>query len=91
MSKWDACHRKVADQPCRNCGAKPCDPAHVIARSIGGRMKADSVIPLCRRCHDLQHDHKLEILPLLRKEEELEAVDVVGLGRAYALLTRGGE
>lgn len=85
-----AIRRKVHGQPCRNCGSKQnIDPAHHIPRSLGGKNLPDSVIPLCRRCHEAQHAHRLEILPLLRRDEEIEAVRVVGIARAYAYLTRG--
>lgn len=90
-------HRKVYDEGrCRNCGSRDgLDPAHTIAKSLGGKMRYDSVIPLCRYCHDCSHgkygpEKRIEMLPLMNEAEELEAVRVVGLGRAYALLTRGG-
>jgi len=86
----NAIRRKVHGQPCRNCGSKQnIDAAHVIARSLGGRNLPQSVIPLCRDCHRLSHEHRLEILPLLRREEEVEAVEVVGIERARRYLTRG--
>lgn len=86
-----AIHRKIrAEGRCRNCGSRDqLDPAHTIPRSLGGKNLAESVIPLCRRCHDAQHRHALELLPLMRKDEQMEAVRVVGLARAYRYLTRG--
>ena len=93
MSKWTAAVKKCREEGrCRNCGSRDgLETCHVIARSIGGKMKPESVLPLCFRCHRLQHEHRLEILPLLTLDEQLEAVRVVGSARAYALLTRGGE
>lgn len=85
-----AIRRKVHGQPCRNCGSRQqIDPAHTIPRSLGGRNLPESVIPLCRRCHDAQHRHELELLPLMKRDEQMEAVRVVGIARAYAYLTRG--
>lgn len=86
----NAIHRKVHGQPCRNCGSRQnIDPAHTIPRSLGGKNLAESVISLCRRCHDAQHRGDLELLPLMTKEEQIEAVRVVGIARAYCYLTRG--
>lgn len=87
----NAARRKVHGQPCRNCGSKEnIDPAHTIPRSLGGRNLPASVIPLCRRCHDRQHTtNDFELLPLMREDEQVEAVRVVGLARAYRYLTRG--
>lgn len=85
-----AIRRKVYGQPCRNCGSRQnIDPAHTIPRSLGGKNLAESVIPLCRRCHDAQHRNELELLPLMRREEQMEAVRVVGIARAFRYLTRG--
>lgn len=85
-----AIHRKVHGQPCRNCGSRQnIDAAHVIARSLGGKNLPASVIGLCRRCHEAQHRGALELLPLMTVEEQVEAVRVVGLARAYRYLTRG--
>lgn len=87
----NAIHRKVnAEGRCRNCGSRDrLDPAHTIPRSLGGKNLAESVIPLCRRCHDAQHRNELELLGLMRPDEQMEAVRVVGIARAYAYLTRG--
>ena len=86
-----AIHRKVrAEGRCRNCGSRDrLDPAHTIPRSLGGKNLPESVIPLCRRCHDAQHRGELELLPLMRPEEHAEAARVVGIARAFRYLTRG--
>ncbi len=88
---WTEARDKVeAEGCCRACGATgELDAAHVIARSLSGArsMNADSVIPLCRSCHVAQHAHRLELLPMLSSEEQVEATRVVGLARAYRLTT----
>ena len=86
-----AIHRKVwREGRCRNCGSRDqLDPAHHIPRSLGGKNLAESVIPLCRRCHDAQHRNELELLPLMTRDEQMEAVRIVGIARAYSYLTRG--
>lgn len=86
-----AIRRKVANEGrCRNCGSRQrLDPAHTIPRSLGGGSHADSVIPLCRSCHDAQHRGEIEMLALMTTEEQVEAVRVVGIARAYRVLTRG--
>lgn len=87
-------HRKIADEGrCRSCGVPhaihPLDAAHTIPKSLGGKATYDSVIPLCRACHDAQHRREIELLPLMTREEEMEAVRAVGLARAYRYLTGG--
>lgn len=90
---WSGPLAKVeAERRCRNwreCGNRADDPAHTIPRSLGGADRYDSVIPLCRGCHDKAHDHALEVLPLMNIAEQMEAVRVVGLERAHRILTRG--
>ena len=62
-------HRQwVKTLPCVACGGMPCDPAHVrMSRAdlgkfnTGGRKPDDKyIVPLCRRCHDRQHDKEAE-------------------------------
>ena len=73
---------------CRNCGSRvDLQAAHTIPRSLGGKSHADSVIPLCATCHRLQHDRRLELLPLMNIREQIAAVNAVGLARAYRYLT----
>ena len=90
--KMKPIHQKVTDEgKCRCCGVPgeihPLDPAHTIPKSLGGKMTYDSVIPLCRACHDAQHRGDFELLPLMTREEQVEAVRAVGLARAYRYLT----
>ncbi len=84
-------HEKVlAEQRCRNCGSPyNLEAAHTIPRSLGGKLGPDSVIPLCAFCHRAQHEHRVELLPLLNRDEQVEAVRAVGLARAYRYLTGG--
>ncbi len=85
---WDEARAKVErDGGCRNCGSTPVEVAHVVPRSLGGGQSADSVIGLCRPCHEDQHAHRIELLPLLDEAEQLEAVRVLGLARAYRYTT----
>lgn len=90
-----AIHDKVRDSGrCRVCGVPDTihalDPAHVIPKSLGGRNNYESVIAMCRACHDAQHRKEFELLPHLTRAEEAEAVWAVGLGKAYRYLTNGG-
>lgn len=79
---------KVEDAECRACLARgDMDPAHTIPRSLGGGHNPDSIIPLCRSCHRAQHAGTIDLLPLMEREEEVEAVRVVGIARAYRYLT----
>jgi len=87
----NAARRKVeAEGRCRSCGSRyQLETAHTIPRSLGGKRGPDSVIPLCAACHRSQHDHKLGLLPLMTRDEQVEATRAVGLARAYRYLTRG--
>lgn len=89
-------HQKVTDEgECRSCGVPDSihglDPAHVIPKSLGGKNNYESVIPLCRACHDAQHRGEIELLPLMTRSEQVEAVRAVGLARAYRYLTNRTE
>ena len=95
MAEVSAIHDKIRDSGrCRVCGVPDTihalDPAHVIPKSLGGKNNYESVIPLCRACHDAQHRKEFELLPHLTRAEEAEAVWAVGLGKAYRYLTNGG-
>ncbi len=88
VDTWSTAREKVDAGPCRACLATGhMDPAHTIPRSLGGGQSADSVIPLCRGCHDDQHAGYIELLPLLTRDEEVEAVRVLGIARAMRYLT----
>ncbi len=88
---WTRCREKVESEGrCRACKKiGPVDPAHTISRAQGGAQEPESVIPLCRDCHRKEHAGELDLLPLLTRDEEVEAVRVVGISRAYRML--GGE
>jgi hypothetical protein len=49
----------------------------------------DSVVPLCVECHQLYDDHRLDLLPYLTRDEEIDAVRAVGIARAYKIITGG--
>lgn len=85
---WTEATRKCEEEgACRVCG--PCeilDPAHVIHRSQGGGMSPAAIVPLCREHHRAYDAGDLDLIPHLTREEQLEAVRVVGLSRAYRML-----
>jgi hypothetical protein len=58
---------KVADQPCLVCWQGPCDPAHLIPRSLAPDHGGDPirVVPLCRRHHRDYDEGGLDLLPHL--------------------------
>ena len=61
---------KVRGLPCVSCGRAgneylAIDPAHLWPRGKGGCDHPDCVIPLCRGCHRLFDEGKLELLPSL--------------------------
>lgn len=73
---------KVDGETCRRCGAPFVDPAHVVDRSLGGCDDEDCVCPLCRRCHRLYDEGRIDILPLLSLKEQAHAVAHIGIERA---------
>jgi hypothetical protein len=83
---------KVRDRACIVCDAHPCDPAHLIDRSLAPSAGDDSraVVPLCRRCHREYDDGQLDLLPHLEprwREEIAFAVEAVGLLSALRRIT----
>jgi hypothetical protein len=58
---------KVADQACIVCWKGPCDPAHVVPRSLAPDRGGDPirVVPLCRLCHTHYDQGVLDLLPHL--------------------------
>lgn len=88
---WTDAHAKVEEEGgCRlakdpvhriHC-AGPIDPAHVIDRSLGGGMEPASVVPLCRHHHSAFDAHELDLLGHLTRDEEVAAVQAVGLESA---------
>lgn len=78
--------------PCCACGAAPpSDPAHVRSRGAGGKDRGN-VVPLCRRCHDLQHQSGWQALDTAGcRWIRTQAVEdyVIGLGRGLEAAAYG--
>lgn len=91
---WTEARAKVQREGrCRHCGAGAyLEAAHVVPRSrIGaGRGAEDprNIVPLCRLCHAAQHRGELELLPLLRLDEQSYVVSLVGIAEAWRRTTR---
>lgn len=99
---WEDARVKVDEEgQCRVCKVKqsrePIEGAHTIGRQFQDHFKKDrtsimwvnpdSIVPLCRKCHSLQHARQLDILPYLTNEEQANAVLAVGIMRAFKRLT----
>jgi hypothetical protein len=87
---WSVAHAKIkAEGKCRvsHCSRPAGDAAHVIPRSLGGRQEPDSTVPLCREHHTAYDAHEFDLLPYLSKDEQAEAVRIVGIERARMILT----
>ena len=94
MRDWKAFRAKVQGEggECRRCGLIGADAAHIIPRSrIPGpeAMDARNCVPLCRHCHTAFDHGRLDLVGLLNREEQLYAVELVGLGEAHRRLARG--
>lgn len=61
----DPQREKVRDRVCVYCGERPCDPAHLVPRSLGGCDHVDCVISLCRIHHDAFDRGALDIEAVL--------------------------
>lgn len=88
---WSAARAKCDEEGrCRACGdTRGLQAAHVVPRSrvtIGGE-DARNIVPLCVVCHSAQHSGRLELLPLLHRDEEAYIVELVGLGEAFRRVT----
>lgn len=100
---WTAARAKVdAEGQCRNCGKnRGLEAAHTLAREYDRKPPAfpdgewkpylvhpDRIIPLCNYCHQtLQHGGKLDVLRLLTRDEQIQAVaDVGSIERARRFL-----
>lgn len=82
----------VRDVACIVCAQGPCDPAHLIDRSLAPSWGDDPriVVALCRRCHRLYDDHDLDLSPFLEpyyRDAVAVAVQAVGLFRALNRIT----
>lgn len=87
---WTAAYEKLEREGrCRVAGCEgwPLDPAHIAPRSLGGGQSADAILPLCREHHRAYDSHRLDLLPLLSPAEQVEAVRILGLARAYRRLS----
>ena len=86
---WTAARAKVeAEGVCRLCRrAGTLEAAHVLPRSLGGGMAEDAIVPLCPHCHRDYDAGAADLLPVLTKDEQAEAVRVVGLTRALAIIS----
>lgn len=45
--------------PCEVCGKTAADIHHALPKGRGGKDDADNLIALCRECHNLAHENKL--------------------------------
>ena len=87
---WSAAiEKRDAEGRCRVCGHPgsfewPLEAAHVVGREFDEKVSgkkvrvvdADGVIPLCRRCHQMQHQRRLSLLGSLTMRELRYAVRV---------------
>lgn len=85
---WTEARRKVeAEGRCRRCGTREqLEAAHIAPRSLGGGQSAASLVPLCSGCHRAYDSHRLDLIGYLHPDEQIEAVRVLGLARAYRRL-----
>lgn len=87
---WTAARLKIEREPCRVCLSPFVDPAHIIPRSRvkpGPGEDARNIVPLCRVCHRAYDEGRLDILPVLTREEQAYVVGLVGLTEAYRRTT----
>jgi hypothetical protein len=74
--------KRIAERSCVVCARQPCDPAHLIDRSLGGTNDERAVVPLCRDHHRAYDEERLSILEFLEprfREELAYAVENFGL------------
>lgn len=89
---WEAARAKVdAEDRCRNCGQwHSIQAAHIIPRSRvkpGPGEDPRNIVPLCGVCHHLFDAARLDILPVLTREEQAYAVELVGTVEAIQRMT----
>lgn len=89
---WAAARQKLEDEGrCRYCARiGPLDPAHIIPRSRvrpGAGEDPRNILPLCRAHHDAYDRGSLDVLPVLTREEQAYAVELVGLEEARRYVT----
>lgn len=77
--------------PCRVCENPSVELAHVTARAHDPLkpgtstryVRPASVVPLCQAHHALYDRHELNLLPYLQADEQVMAVEDLGLYAAY--------
>jgi hypothetical protein len=93
MAATDARRTAVAGRSCIVCRSnKRVDPAHLIARSLGGCGDALCVTALCRRCHRAYDRGELDLVPYLEpawRPQLAHAVGHVGLIGALRRISGG--
>jgi len=83
----------VKDRACVVCGGQPCDPAHLVDRSLASAAGDDprAVVPLCRATHHREFDDGLlDLSPYLEphwRESIAWSVEAVGLFPALRRIT----
>jgi hypothetical protein len=91
FSASPAQREKIRGEQCVFCmRIGPCDPAHVVPRSLGGCDDPLCVVPLCRNCHRAYDVGYLDLLPSLEphyREELAHAMGHVGLVGLYRRVT----
>lgn len=89
MRDWTQARIKVnSEHVCRVCSrAETLEAAHIVPRSLGGKQFSDSIVPLCPSCHRAYDDLELDLIPYLTKNEQAEAVRVLGIERARRRLS----
>lgn len=55
----------VKSLPCAGCNRGPCINAHTESGGTGRKADHTTIIPLCERCHRIQHDMGWEALMLV--------------------------
>jgi hypothetical protein len=84
----------VKDRACVVCGRQPCDPAHLVDRSLAPLAGDDprAVVPLCRATHHREFDEgQLDLSAYLEphwRESIAWAVEAVGLFPALRRITK---
>jgi 5-methylcytosine-specific restriction endonuclease McrA len=84
---------RVKDRACIVCAAHPCDPAHLIDRSLAPSAGDDvrMVVPLCRPCHHDYDEGDRDLSPYLEpywRDAIACAVEAIGLFRALKRITK---
>jgi len=89
VRSWREGREKAEDEGCRLAKTMPghvcegpLETAHIIDRSLGGGMEPDHVLGLCRKAHSAYDAHELDLLGHLTREEEVAAVQAIGLESA---------